>query len=94
MSNYLDKILYLYPDIQRVAYWATKYDGTPWADPYDGIVWENKVLAKPAKEVLDAVTDEMILAAKPAPATPKEIVAAKYPELVALLKLKGIDLTQ
>jgi hypothetical protein len=57
MITYIDKILYLYPGIQRVSYFHTQSDGTPWQDPYDGIVWENESIPKPTKEALDQVTD-------------------------------------
>ncbi len=64
MITYLDKILYLYPDIQQVMYWNTQRDGKPWQDLYEGIFWDNKKIAKPSKEELDAVTEEMILSRK------------------------------
>lgn len=60
MINYFDKILYLYPDIQGVSFWHSKFDGTPWDHPYDGIVWENKDIRKPTKEELDALNDSEI----------------------------------
>lgn len=41
-----------YPGIQRVSYWQTKFDGTPWDDPYEGLVWENTEIPKPTKEEL------------------------------------------
>ncbi len=62
MVNYLDKILYLYPDIQRVSYWHTQYDGKEWADPYDGIVWENIEIKKPSKKKLDDLNDNVVMA--------------------------------
>lgn len=60
MINYFDKILYLYPNIQRVMYWHTQQDGTPWDDAYDGIVWENTEIEKPSKENLDALDDSVV----------------------------------
>jgi hypothetical protein len=60
MVTYLDKVLYLYPDIQGVMYWHTQYDGTPWNDPYDGLVWENKEIEKPTQAELDALDDETV----------------------------------
>ncbi len=60
MITYLDKILYLYPNIQRVSYWYTQYDGTPWDDNYDGIVWENIEIEKPSKATLDALDDAIV----------------------------------
>lgn len=62
MINYLDKVLYLYPDIQRVSFWETQYDCTPWNDPYDGLVWENTDIEKPSKETLDALDDAVVSA--------------------------------
>ncbi len=64
MITYLDKILYLYPTIQRVMLWETRYDGTPFEDPYDGIVWENTEIDKPSKEILDAIPEALVIAAK------------------------------
>lgn len=58
--NYFDKVLYLYPDIQRVCYWHTQYDGTPWKDPYEGLKWENPDIKKPSKKQLDALDDEEV----------------------------------
>jgi hypothetical protein len=60
MANYFDKVLYLYPNIQRVAYWYTQYDGTPWSDPYDGLIWENTEIEKPSKATLDALDDATV----------------------------------
>jgi hypothetical protein len=60
MANYLEKVLYLYPNIQKVMYWHTQYDGTPWNDPYDGFVWENQEIEKPTKAFLDAIDDALV----------------------------------
>lgn len=60
MITYFDKILYLYPDIQRVSYWHTKYDGSEWDDPYEGIVWENIEISKPSKETLDDLDENTV----------------------------------
>lgn len=60
MVSYLDKILYIYPNIQGVVYWYEQYDGTPWPDPYDGIVWNNETIAKPSKKELDALDDDKV----------------------------------
>lgn len=64
MITYLDRILYLYPTIQRVMYWNTKKNGKPWDDPYDGIVWENTSIMKPTKTQLDAISDLDVITAK------------------------------
>lgn len=45
----IELIKYKYPDIQRVSYWETKYDGSPHKDFYDGLVWENPDIAKPSR---------------------------------------------
>lgn len=58
--TYLDKILYLYPDIQQVSYWNTQYDGSAWDDPYDGLIWENTEIEKPLKETLDALDNNIV----------------------------------
>jgi hypothetical protein len=55
MIDYLDRILYLYPEIQGVSYWHTQYTGEAWDDLYDGIVWENTEIPKPSKEQLEAL---------------------------------------
>lgn len=52
--NYIQAILYKYPTIEKVTYWETQYDGTPWADPYDGLIWENQEHPKPTKEEIEA----------------------------------------
>jgi hypothetical protein len=60
MLSYFDKIQYLYPKIQGVSYWCTKYDGTAWEDLYDGVVWENAEIQKPIKEELDALDESVV----------------------------------
>jgi len=60
MANYYEKIQYLYPGIQRVVYWQTQYDGTPWDNLYDGIVWENEEIEKPSQEQLDNLDDALV----------------------------------
>lgn len=60
MTDYLQKIQYLYPGIQGVMYWHTQSDGTPWNNPYDGIVWENTDIEKPSQAMLDELNDEIV----------------------------------
>jgi predicted nucleic acid-binding Zn-ribbon protein len=62
MITYLDRVRYLYPDIQRAMYWQTQYDGKEWDDPYDGLVWDNPDIRKPSKETLDALNENVIIA--------------------------------
>lgn len=62
MVTYLDKVLYLHPNIEGVMYWHTQYDGTHWADAYEGLVWENTEIAKPIKAELDALDDSVVAA--------------------------------
>jgi hypothetical protein len=50
--NILDIILFKYPGIERVAYWGSHKDGTPWKDLYEGLIWENTDFPKPSKEDL------------------------------------------
>lgn len=74
MVTYLDKILYLHPNINDVMQWhqkssqhplcAPEDDMKPWENPYDGIVWNNKTIPKPTQEELDAIPDEDVLASK------------------------------
>lgn len=97
MANYYDKIQYLYPDIQRVAYWFTQYDGTPWDDCYDGIVWENTDIAKPTKAELDALDDATVDAELAARTEQKRKTArdAKYQNDVYMIaKYEDYKLTQ
>jgi len=60
MADYLDKVLYLYPKIQGVMYWYSKYDGSDWEDLYDGLEWNNSEIPKPTKEELDALDDSIV----------------------------------
>lgn len=57
----MDKVLHMYPKIQRVSYWCTQFDGTPWDDPYDGLVWENEDVPKPTKDLLASIPDEKVM---------------------------------
>jgi len=58
--TYLDKIRYLYPNIQRVMQWHTDAEGNELG--YDGIQWENTEIDKPSKAALDAIPDADVLA--------------------------------
>jgi hypothetical protein len=60
MIAYIDKVLYLYPEIQHVVFWHTQYNGEPWDDSYDGLIWENIEIAKPSKAELDALDDIVV----------------------------------
>ena len=60
MATYLEKVLFMYPNIQHVMYWGTKPDGKPWAHPYDGLQWDNTEIAKPTRKYLDALSDEKV----------------------------------
>ena len=50
--NIINAILKKYPAIDRVAYWETKYDGSPHDSPIDGLIWENTKYPKPTYEDL------------------------------------------
>ncbi len=63
MANYLERVLYLYPNINRVVYWSTQYDGTPWENPYDGLFWENTDIKKPSQKTLDKLDAKLVDAA-------------------------------
>ncbi len=57
--NYLDRVLYMFPDIQNVMYWHTAQNGEEWKNPYDGLEWNSNIF-KPSQAMLDAITDEQI----------------------------------
>lgn len=64
MVTYLDKVLYLYPNIQGVVYWHERNPMADSDDPYERLLWENKDIPKPSREDLDNVTDEQIAGKK------------------------------
>ena len=66
MITYLDKVQFLYPNIQRVMYWHEKNSEADFDDPYDRLLWENTDIEKPTKEILDAIKDEDVIVAKEA----------------------------
>lgn len=76
MYTYLDKVLFLYPNIQHVSYWGAKYDGTVWNDLYDGLVWENTDIVKPTKAQLDSISEADIDKSKY-----KELREKEYPSI-------------
>lgn len=60
MVTYLDKVLYLHPNIERVVYWHEKCEQAPYDDAYDRLLWENTEIPKPTKEELDALDDALV----------------------------------
>jgi len=50
--NIIDIITLKHPGIERITYWSSHPDGTPWNDPYEGLIWENTDIPKPSKEEL------------------------------------------
>ena len=61
MVTLLDKVLYLYPNLQQVVYWHEKNSAAPFDDPYDRLIWNNATIPKPALATLNAVTDAQVL---------------------------------
>lgn len=58
MITYLDRIRFLYPNIQNVMQWQTDEEGNKLG--YSGILWENKEIKKPTKEELDNIPTELV----------------------------------
>lgn len=61
MVTYLDRVLYLYPDIQGVIYWHTPCEEAPSEDPYERLLWNNEDIPKPDKATLDNIDEKLIL---------------------------------
>jgi hypothetical protein len=58
--NYLDKVLYLFPDLQNVVYWHDICEEAPSEDAYERLIWNNNDIPKPSKDDLDALDENAI----------------------------------
>lgn len=59
--TYFDKVLYLYPNIQRVMFWQQDpVTNQPFENPYDGLQWENTEIPKLSQEALDRLDDDIV----------------------------------
>jgi len=66
MSNIVEAIRLIYPDIQGgFTYWETEYNCNNWQNPVDGLVWENNNYPKPSwSQITEKINQLSLINAK------------------------------